>query len=90
MTSWPVRGWAKSGGWLPLRSSVGLLPSIQVLAASHTLRNWLFATVRTHDVTMAAELGIAVLDHNIVLEERLAHDAVATVLDISGLSDGFT
>ena len=49
-----------------------------------------FATGRTHDVTMAAELGIAVLDHNIVLEERLAHDAVATVLDISGLSDGFT
>ena len=39
---------------------------------------------------MAAELGIAVLDHNIVLQERLAHDAVATVLDISCLSDGFT
>ena len=36
--------------------------------------------------TMAAELGIAVLDRNIVLLERLAHDAVATVLDISCLS----
>ena len=45
------------------------------------------ATMRDHVVALAAKQGIAAVDCDTEVEERLARAAAATVLDISAICD---
>ena len=52
------------------------------------LKELALATVRYHVVALAAKLGIAAVDRDAEVEERIARAAAATVLNISAMRDG--
>ena len=86
-SNWRPRGWARYVAWLLLKSlspPVTMHPSASSLTPIEALT---LATMRDHVVALAAKQGIAAVDCDTEVEERLARTAAATVLDISAICD---
>ena len=70
-----------------LSRPVAMHPSARSLTRIEELA---LATVCNHAVALATKLGIASVDHDTEVEDRLTRASAATVLDISAMCDGAT